>query len=77
MERISSSLLASIRNALSLRHIAIVDEYATEVAYIFVLDNPQLMYWEMDELRRIAPINVCTPYHEGNKHLAITILLDR
>lgn len=69
--------MASVRNKLSLYHIGIVDEYMTEVAYIFVLNNPQIMYWELDGLREIAPINVCTPYHEGNKHLAITILLNR
>ena len=76
MERISSSLLGSIRHQLYLEHIDVIDEDMTDVAYIFILKDASLMYWQLDNIRRIAPINICTLYYEGNKHLAITIFRD-
>lgn len=76
MAKISSSLLASFRHQLWLENISVVEETKHELDYVFFLEEPSIMYWQLDNLRRIAPFNIATLYYEGNKVLALTILYD-
>ena len=76
MGKISSSLLASFRHQLWLEHISVVEETEYKQGHAFILEESSIMYWQLDNLRRIAPFNIATFYYEGNKVLALTILFD-
>lgn len=76
MAKVSSSLLASFRHQLWLEHISVVKETEYEQAYVFILEDYSIMYWQLDNLRRIAPFNIASLYYKGNKVLALTILFD-
>lgn len=77
MEKISHSLLATFRHQLWLEHLNVLEEFSNDVAYIFVLEEYNLMYWQIENLRRQAPFNITMLYIEGNKRLCLTILKDR
>lgn len=76
MGKITSSLLANFRHQLRLEHISIVDEVAYEEGIAFFVKNDSIMYWQLDNLRRITPFSVYMAYHEGSKVLVLTILFN-
>lgn len=77
MEKISHSLLATFRHQLWLEHLNVLEEFSNELVYVFVLEEYDLTYWQIDNLRRQAPFNITMLYFEGNKRLCLTILKDR
>lgn len=76
MERISSSLLGSFRHQLWLENIVVLEEGSTDVCFWFAIEGHSLGYWQLDNLRRIAPFNILLMYHDGNLRLHLTISKD-
>lgn len=76
MEKISSSLLGSFRHQLWLEHIEVLGEGSTDTCIWFAIEGHSLSYWQLDNLRRIAPVNILLMYHEGNLRLHLTIFKD-
>lgn len=76
MERISHTLLGSFRHQLWLEHIEVLEEFQNDTHYIFALNSCSISYWNMDNLRRIAPFGIILLYVDGNKTICLTILKD-
>ena len=76
MKKISSTLLGSFRHQLWLEHIEVLEEGSTDTCIWFAIEGYSIDYWQLDNLRRIAPVNILLMYHEGNLRLHLTILKD-
>lgn len=66
--------LGAFRHQLWLEHIEIVDEIRLNNNITFVIEQPTLEFWEMQNLLRIWPFSVLVLAHDGNFKLHLMLL---
>lgn len=74
MERINNTKLGAFRHQLWLEHITIVDEIRLNDTTTFVIEQPTLASWEMQNLLKISPFSVLVLAHDGNFKLHLMLL---
>lgn len=74
MERINNTKLGAFRHQLWLEHIEVVDEIRLNDTTTFVIEQPTLASWEMQNLLNISPFSVLVLAYNGNFKLHLMLL---